>query len=125
MTIALYARPKGWALAGVTVRLRHSRIHAEDCAECETKRGMLDRIEREIATSARCIGRSRRRSAFERRFFEDVDHRLDWTTTPPGHPSPGATREDHGRRGRHAPQSRQLFRIPHTNQRSTVPDNLS
>jgi putative redox protein len=30
------------------VRLRHSRIHAEDCAECETKSGMLDRIEREI-----------------------------------------------------------------------------
>jgi putative redox protein len=48
MTIALYARRKGWQLAGVTVRLRHSRIHADDCAECETKQGMLDRIEREI-----------------------------------------------------------------------------
>jgi uncharacterized OsmC-like protein len=49
MTIALYARRKGWPLAGVTVRLRHSRIHADDCAECETKEGLLDRIEREIA----------------------------------------------------------------------------
>ena len=49
MTIALYARRKGWPLTGVTVRLRHSRIHAEDCAECETRRAMLDRIEREIA----------------------------------------------------------------------------
>ena len=48
MTIALYARRKGWPLTGVTVRLRHSRIHAEDCAECETKRALLDRIEREI-----------------------------------------------------------------------------
>lgn len=48
MTIAQYARRKGWPLTGVTVRLRHSRIHAEDCAECETKRAMLDRIEREI-----------------------------------------------------------------------------
>jgi uncharacterized OsmC-like protein len=48
MTIALYARRKGWPLAGVTVRLRHSRIHAVDCAECETKDGLLDRIEREI-----------------------------------------------------------------------------
>ena len=45
MTIALYARRKGWLLTGVTVRLRHSRIHAEDCAECETKRAMLDRIQ--------------------------------------------------------------------------------
>ena len=51
MTIALYARRKGWPLTGVTVRLRHSRIHADDCAECETKQGMLDRIEREIAVA--------------------------------------------------------------------------
>ena len=51
MTIALYARRKGWPLTGVTVRLRHSRIHAEDCAECETGQGMLDRIESEIAVT--------------------------------------------------------------------------
>jgi putative redox protein len=49
MTIALYARRQGWRLEGVTVRLHHSRIHAEDCATCETKEGMLDRIDREIA----------------------------------------------------------------------------
>jgi putative redox protein len=51
MTIALYARRKGWQLTGVTVRLHHSRIHADDCAECETKQGMLDRIEREIVVA--------------------------------------------------------------------------
>jgi putative redox protein len=45
MTIALYARRKGWPLTEVTVQLRHSRIHAEDCAECETKEARLDRIE--------------------------------------------------------------------------------
>ena len=48
MTVALYARRKGWPLEGVTVRLRHSRIHAADCADCETREGMLDRIERDI-----------------------------------------------------------------------------
>jgi len=48
MTLALYARRKGWPLEAVTVRLSHSRIHAVDCAECETKEGMLDRIERDI-----------------------------------------------------------------------------
>jgi len=48
MTVAMYARRKGWALHEVTVRLRHSRIHAEDCADCETKEGMLDRIEVEV-----------------------------------------------------------------------------
>ncbi len=51
MTLALYARRKQWPLEGVTVKLEHSRIHAVDCAECETKEGMLDRIEREISLS--------------------------------------------------------------------------
>jgi uncharacterized OsmC-like protein len=48
MTVQMYARRKGWPLEGVTVWLRHSRIHASDCADCETKVGMLDRIEREL-----------------------------------------------------------------------------
>jgi putative redox protein len=48
MTLALYARRKQWPLVNVTVTLTHSRIHATDCAECETKEGKLDRIEREI-----------------------------------------------------------------------------
>src|SRR6266850_2488723 len=51
MTIAFYARRKQWPLEEVTVRLRHSKIHAEDCADCETKEGMLDRIERVIQLS--------------------------------------------------------------------------
>ncbi len=45
MTAALYARRKRWPLESVTVRLRHSRVHASDCASCETKEGMLDRID--------------------------------------------------------------------------------
>ena len=45
MTVGLYARRKTWPLEQVIVRLRHSRIHAGDCAECETKAGQLDRVE--------------------------------------------------------------------------------
>lgn len=48
MTVSLYARRKGWPLERVTVRLSHSKIHAVDCAECETQRGLLDRIEWEV-----------------------------------------------------------------------------
>src|SRR5690242_8724706 len=48
MTVAMYARRKGWPLAGMTVRLRHAKIYAADCAECETRQGRLDRIERDI-----------------------------------------------------------------------------
>jgi putative redox protein len=45
MTVALYARRKGWPLEETVVRLRHSRIHAADCADCENKAGRLDRVE--------------------------------------------------------------------------------
>jgi putative redox protein len=48
MTIAMYARRKQWALERVTVRLRHSRVHAEDCADCETRPATLTLIERDI-----------------------------------------------------------------------------
>jgi uncharacterized OsmC-like protein len=51
MTVAMYARRKGWPLEGVEVELRHSRIHAVDCAECETKEGLLDRIDRVLHLS--------------------------------------------------------------------------
>ncbi len=48
MTLRAYADMKNLPLDRVTVRLRHEKIHALDCAECETKEGKIDRIEREI-----------------------------------------------------------------------------
>jgi len=48
MTVGLYARRKKIPLENITVSLRHSRIHAKDCEECETKAGMLDRIDLEV-----------------------------------------------------------------------------
>ena len=48
MTLRIYANRKGIPLEGVRVRLRYSKIHALDCAQCETKEGKIDHIEREI-----------------------------------------------------------------------------
>jgi putative redox protein len=48
ITVEMYARRKNWPLEGIVVRLSHSKIHAEDCFECQTEAGMLDRIDREI-----------------------------------------------------------------------------
>ena len=45
MTVGLYARRKKYPVESITVSLRHSRIHAQDCEECMTKEGMLDRID--------------------------------------------------------------------------------
>jgi putative redox protein len=61
MTLALYARKKQWPLERVEVRLRHSKIHAADCDECETREGMLDRIESDIVLTGALDGDQRAR----------------------------------------------------------------
>ncbi|PYS85291.1 MAG: hypothetical protein DMF67_01090 [Acidobacteria bacterium] len=49
MTVTLYARRKGWPLERVTVRLRQRRVHAKDCAVCEsTADGYIHHIERSV-----------------------------------------------------------------------------
>lgn len=48
MTVRMYADRKGWPLERVRVTLRHSRIHAEDCANCETAKGWVVHIDRNI-----------------------------------------------------------------------------
>jgi putative redox protein len=48
MTVRMYANNKGWPLERVEVTLRHSRIHAEDCAHCETTKGLISHIDRSI-----------------------------------------------------------------------------
>ena len=48
MTLDIYAHRTHWPLEGVTVVLKHAKIHASDCSDCETKVGKIDRIEREI-----------------------------------------------------------------------------
>ncbi len=49
MTVRMYAARKLWPLERVTVTLRHQKIHAEDCADCETREGRIDYIDRRVA----------------------------------------------------------------------------
>jgi putative redox protein len=48
MTLRMYAERKKWPLENARVTLRHGKVHAEDCAGCENKPAMLDRMERII-----------------------------------------------------------------------------
>jgi putative redox protein len=49
MTLRMYADYKGLALRHVSVQLRHERVHAEDCENCEHKSGRLALIHRRIS----------------------------------------------------------------------------
>jgi uncharacterized OsmC-like protein len=59
ITVTMYAQRKSWPLQDVTVRLRHTRIHATDCAECETKEGKIDRVELGIKFAGPLSGEQR------------------------------------------------------------------
>ena len=48
MTVRMYADRKAWPLERVRVFLRHKRIHAEDCAECETVKGWIAHIDLDV-----------------------------------------------------------------------------
>jgi uncharacterized OsmC-like protein len=63
ITLRLYAQRKGWPLTGVTVRLQHDRMHAEDCRDCETEHGLLDHITKVLALEGDLTQEQRQRLA--------------------------------------------------------------
>jgi putative redox protein len=44
ITTRMYADRKGWPLEAITVDVRHGRVHANDCADCESEAGMIDHL---------------------------------------------------------------------------------
>jgi uncharacterized OsmC-like protein/alpha/beta superfamily hydrolase len=63
MTLRLYAERKGWPMEGVSVRLAHARIHADDARDCETPRCMIERIDVALHLGGPLTPEQRRRLA--------------------------------------------------------------
>lgn len=61
MTMRMYAQRKQWPLGQVSVQLIHGKIHASDCADCETRAGKVDRIERVITITGDLDAQQRQR----------------------------------------------------------------
>jgi len=67
MTLRMYANHKSLDVKDIRVRLRHSRIHAEDCRGCETKTGQIEQLERHITFQGQLT------DAEQKRFIEIAD----------------------------------------------------
>jgi putative redox protein len=63
MTLRMYADRKGFPLEGVEIELTHDRVHAEDCAECETRDGFIDHITKRITLRGDLTEEQRQRLA--------------------------------------------------------------
>ncbi len=63
ITMQMYAQRKGWPLESVEIVLAHDRIHAKDCADCETEAGFVDRIRRRITLGGPLTDEQRARLA--------------------------------------------------------------
>jgi uncharacterized OsmC-like protein/pimeloyl-ACP methyl ester carboxylesterase len=61
MTLKMYASHKKLDLASATVRVRHGKIHAKDCEDCESTEGRIDHFERELLLEGKLSGAERQR----------------------------------------------------------------
>lgn len=61
MTLRMYADRKRWPLQAITVHVRHAKVHATDCARCETPGGRIDRLERVIVLEGELDATQRQR----------------------------------------------------------------
>jgi len=48
MTMRMYATRKKLSLDNIEVTLKHDHIHAEDCSDCDSKTGLVDKIKKTI-----------------------------------------------------------------------------
>jgi uncharacterized OsmC-like protein len=48
ITVRMYAERKQWPLEAVHIALSHAKVHADDCAACDTEIRTIDCIEMEI-----------------------------------------------------------------------------
>jgi uncharacterized OsmC-like protein/alpha-beta hydrolase superfamily lysophospholipase len=94
MTLRMYADRKSLPLEHVSVRLRHAKVHATDCENCETSQGQIDRIERLVtldgdldATQRQRLLEIADRCPVHRTLMSEVDIRTELNPTgPPGSP---------------------------------------
>lgn len=61
MTLRMYADRKALALDGATVRVRHAKVHARDCVDCETRDGRIDEFQRTIELDGQLSAEARER----------------------------------------------------------------
>jgi uncharacterized OsmC-like protein len=60
ITVRMYAKRKGWPLQGVQLNLSHEKVHAEDCANCDSAGSLIDHIDVEVKLQGELSAEQRR-----------------------------------------------------------------
>jgi putative redox protein len=84
MTLRLYADRRKWPLEGVVVRLRHQRVHRDDCINCEKQDASIERVERTLELKGPLSDEQRNRllEIAERcPVHQTLQHKMDVRTT--------------------------------------------
>lgn len=61
ITLRMYINRKGWEVTNIKVHLQHQKIHAEDCLQCDTPNGKIDKIDRIIELEGNLTEEQRQR----------------------------------------------------------------
>lgn len=61
MTLRMYAARKELDLQSSTVRVKHTKTHAQDCEDCETTSGKIDEFQRELSLEGEFSAEQRQR----------------------------------------------------------------
>jgi putative redox protein len=61
MTLHMYARRKKWPLESVVAQVSHGKIHAEDCENCQSTTGKIDRFDRIVTINGDLDAQQRQR----------------------------------------------------------------
>ncbi len=88
MTVRMYAARKAWPLERISIDVSHAKIHAADCADCETREGKMDELRVSLTLEGPLDEEQRARlieiagkCPVHRTLHSEIKTRIEWANT--------------------------------------------